>query len=343
MMTSRRTFLRSTAATSAGLVLGSRSAEAAPPPKIRLGTLVPKGSSYFRQLQAMGEKWREASGGKVTLTIYPDGSMGGEAEMVRRIRLGQLQAGLLTVVGLQAIEPAVGGLQNLPMMFRDLSDVDVVGAKLHPMLEKKMEEKGFVVLFWGDAGWVRFFTKTPVRTPEDMAKLKFFVWSGNANQIALTREIGMNPVALETADILPGLKTGLIEAVPMPPFAALAAQVDLAAPHMLALNYAPLIGAAVVSKKVWDSCPDDMRAAMLAAARETGEEFKRSSRLEADEAVAAMQKRGLKVHTPTPEEEAAWQKLMEKAYPGIRGKLVPEDVFDEAKRLLDERHQGKAS
>lgn len=342
MKTSRRRFLSSTFGASAGLAILGQSAHAAPPSKIRLGTLVPKGSTYFKQLQAMGEKWRDASGGALTLTIYPDGSMGGEAEMVRRMRLGQLQAGLLTAVGLAAIEPAVGGLQNLPLMFRDLDDVDYVGAKLQPMLEKKMEEKGFVVLFWGDAGWVRFFTKKPVRTPDDLAKLKFFCWAGDANQFSLTRDLGLNPVSLETADILPGLKTGLIEAVPMPPFAALAAQVDIAAPNMLALNYAPLVGAAVVSKKVWDSLPEDQRAKMLEAAKATGVEFKRASRSEADEAVAAMQKRGLKVHVPTADEEAAWRKLCEKAYPGIRGKIVPEDVFDEAKKLLDERHQGKA-
>jgi TRAP-type C4-dicarboxylate transport system substrate-binding protein len=287
----------------------------------------------------MGEKWRTATNGANSLLIYPDGQMGGEAEMVRRIRGGQLHAGLLTTVGLALIEPAVSGLQNLPMMFRDLEDVDYVGEKLQPMLEKRMEAKGFVVLFWGDAGWVRFFTKSPVRTPEDMKKLKFFVWAGDQEQLALTRDMGLTPVPLETADILPGLKTGLIQAVGMPPFVALAGQVDTAAPYMLELNYAPLVGAAVIKKEIWDSFPEGVRAEMKKAADTAGQEFKAASRKEADEAVAAMQKRGLRVHKSTPEEQEIWRKFLEPAYPRIRGKIVPEDIFDEAKRLLDERHK----
>ena len=63
--------------------------------------------------------------------------------MVRRIRVKQLQAGLFTTVGLRLIEPGVTGLQNLPLMFHDLDDVDFIGDALHPMFEKKLEAKGF--------------------------------------------------------------------------------------------------------------------------------------------------------------------------------------------------------
>lgn len=315
---------------------------AAGPSKIRLGTLVPKGSSYFRHLQEMGESWRKTSNGAVTLTIYPDGSMGGEAEMVRRIRQGQLQAGLLTSTGLSIIEPGVSGLQNMPMMFRDLDEADYVGEKLRPMLEKRIEEKGFKILFWGNAGWVRFFTRTPVRTPDDMKKLKLFTWAGEPEQFKLMGDLGLKPVSLETNDILPGLKTGLIDAVPIPPFVALAAQVDTAAPHMLKLNYAPLVGAAVVSKQVWEGIAEAQRADLMKAAAAAGTAINQASRKEADEAVATMQKRGLKVNTPSADEEKVWRAFIEKSYPTVRGKIVPEDVFDEVTKLLEARRQQKS-
>jgi TRAP-type C4-dicarboxylate transport system substrate-binding protein len=340
MTATRRHFLRSAVGASA-ISLAGHPLQAAAPSKLRLGTLVPKGSSYYKQLQAMGEKWRATSGGP-TLTIYPDGVMGGEAEMVRRIRGGQLQAGLLTTVGLSMIEPAVTCLQNMPMMFNDLADVDYVAEKMRPMLQQKIEAKGFVVLFWADAGWVRFFTKTPVLVPDDMKPLKFWVWAGDQEQFALTRDMGMKPVSLETADILPGLKTGLIDAVAFPPFVALASQVDTAAPHMLALNYAPLVGAAVIKKDVWDAYPEATRAEMLKAATAAGQEIQAASRKEADEAVAAMEKRGLKVHKPSAEQIEKWHKFLQEAYPRIRGGIVPNDVFDEVKRLLDERHKAAA-
>src|SRR5689334_14893843 len=124
----------------------------AAPIKLRLGTLAPKGSSYTKHLQAMVEAWRQPPGGGVLLTIYPDGTMGSEADMVRRMRLGQLQAAMMTTGGLSEIEPATAGLQSMPKIFRTLEEVDFIQEKMEPMLEKRLEAKGFVVLFWSDSG-----------------------------------------------------------------------------------------------------------------------------------------------------------------------------------------------
>ena len=332
----RRTFLSTVLALELGGALSflDRVFGAGGPVKVRLGTLAPRGSSYYKHLQAMGEKWRQAPGGGVLLTMYPDGTMGTEADMVRRMRLGQLQAGMLTAAGLADIEPAVSGLQYMPMMFRSLEEVDYIGVKLQPMLEKRLEEKGFVVLFWGDTGWVRFFSKQPVIRPDDLKKTKLFVRAGSAAELDSYRSVGINPVPLETVDILPNLQTGLINAVPLPPSIALAGQVDGAAPHMLVLDWAPLVGAAVITKKSWDAIPLEGREALRKAATETGKLMKADGRRESAESVEAMRKRGLRVHAVTPEVEAEWRREAEAAYPKIRGVIVPEDMFDEVVKQL---------
>ena len=164
----------------------------------------------------MGQKWRDASGGSVKLTIYPDGTQGGEADMVRMMRAGILTAGMFTVVGLSEIDRSVGGLSFLPLTFRSWEEYDYVVEKLSPRLEKLLLDKGFVVLFWGDAGWVRFFSKTPAVRPDDFKQFKIFTWAGNAYQVDLMKALGYHPVPRETADILPGLRTDLINAIPAP-------------------------------------------------------------------------------------------------------------------------------
>ena len=50
----------------------------------------------------------------------------------------------------------------------------------------------------------------------------------------------------------------------------------------------------------------------------------------------AMQKRGLHVLKPTPEQDAAWQELARRTYPMIRGQTIPSATFDEALRLVAE-------
>ncbi len=304
--------------------------------RINLGTLAPRGSVYHQSLQSLVEQWRKTAGG-VKLVVYPDGTQGNEADMVRLMNVDALQAGLLTSVGLSKIEPAVVGLQYAPMLYRDLDEVDAVQEQLRPLLEKRMQEKGYEVLFWVNAGWVRYFSCQPLSTPEDLKKMKVFVWAGDVVQMDMMRKAGYRPVGLETGDILPGLKTGLINTAAVPPIFALAGQLDLNAPHMLDLNWAPMVGACVVKKDAWDTIPDDTRRPLLVSAATAGKEIQAKSRTEGEQAVAAMQKRGLTVHPVAPEMEAQWRAAAEQLYPDIRGQLVPSDIFDEVQRLVKAR------
>lgn len=310
-------------------------------PKLKLGTLVPVGTSYHKSLMNLAATWRKESAGAVDLNIFAGGKLGGEAEMVGLMQVNSLQAALLTGVGLSEIEPGVTGLQNIPMGFRTLEEVDYVGERLRPLLEERLAKKGFVVLFWVDSGWVRFFAKQPIERPDDLRKLKLFSWSGNPAQVELYQSAGFDAKALETADIVPGLSTGLIDAVPLPPFFAMAAQVDTRAPHMLDLNWAPLIGALVVRQETWEKIPEATRAKLLESAHTAGAEIKATGRREMEESVAAMEKRGLKVAHVSPEAEAEWRGIAEQVYPKIRGKLVPADIFDETQRLLAEYRAGR--
>ena len=308
----------------------------AAPVKIKLATIAPTGSSYHKSLLTMRDAWKKSSNGSVDLTIYANGSLGGEADVVNLMSIGSLQAGMLTTIGLSEIEKGVAGLQSIPMGFHNLDEVDYVGEKLHPLLQEKLEKKGFVVLFWCDAGWVRFFGKKPFSAPDDLKKMKLFTWAGNTEQVQIYKSTGFNPVPLETADILPGLQTGLIEAAPLPPVFALAGQVDTRAPNMLELNWAPLVGACVVRKEAWEKIPADLRAELLKTAAAAGNEIKANGRKESDEAVKAMEKRGLKVTHVTPDLENQWRTAAEVSYPKIRGPIVPPDIFDQALAAIKE-------
>jgi TRAP-type C4-dicarboxylate transport system substrate-binding protein len=317
-------------------VAGLSSVQAAEVVKIKLGTLAPTGSSFFKSLQNLREAWKKASNGSVDVIIYGDGKLGGETDTVGLMGVNSVQAAMLTAVGLGEIEQGVEGLQSIPMGFRDLAAVDYVGQRLQPLLEEKLAKKGFVVLFWTDAGWVRFFSKQPVTTPEDLKKLKLFAWAGNAETLNLYKSAGFNAVPLETADIVPGLQTGLIEATPAPPVFALATQIDTRAPHMLELNWGPLVGALVIRKATWDKIPDALRAELRKSAAVVGSEIKAAGRKESDEAVKAMETRGLKVTKVSPEVVAAWRKTAQTIYPQIRSKIVPADIFDQAMALIKE-------
>ncbi len=339
-MKSRRPWGRAPALPLALLVtlLAPASAGAQEPVLVKMGTAAPEGSSWHSILLEMGEEWRKSSGGAVTLRIYPGGVLGDEPDMVRKMRVGQIQAAALTAVGLSDIDEAVAALQ-IPMMFDSWEELDHVREKLRPELERRLDEKGFVVVNWGDAGWVMFFAKQPFATPDDLRRMKLFVWAGDSKAVDLWKASGFNPIPLAATDILPGLQTGLIEAFDTTPLLALASQWFGQAPYMLDLQWAPLIGATIVDKRTWRKIPKESRPAILAAAERAGLRLRGEIRTANDTAIKVMSQHGLKVHAASPDVRAAWRRSAESAWPKIRGTIVPAPMFDEVQRLRDAYRQ----
>ena len=208
-------------------------------------------------------------------------------------------------------------------------------------MEKKFLDRGFVVLGWGDAGWVRFFSKEAAFRPADYKGMKFFAWGSEVEQQTIMKSLGYTPVPLETGDILPAIQTGMINVVPSTPYFALASQIYASAPNMLEINWAPIVGALVVTRKAWDEMSPAGQQALRAAGEKAGVEMRAKARKEVDEAVDAMKKRGLVVNRPSPEQMREWSALAETLYPRIRGTMVPADTFDEVFANLKAFRAGK--
>ena len=311
-------------------------AMAARPFTIKLATVAPKGSVYHRVLQEMGEKWRAAQGGDARFIIYTDGTQGSEADTVRRLRVGQLQSSMLTTSGLMEIERSVVTMQFMPLTYRNYEELDHVLLNIRPQLEKGFEKKGFRVLFWGMGGWVQFFSDRQRIMPDEFEGAKIFTWAGTKDQENIMKSMGYRPIVLDMLDVLPAVQTGMIDTIPAAPVWALAGQFYRRMPHMLRLNWVPIVGATVLSTKTWEAMRPQARDALTEAAAEAEVTLREHRRRLDEGAIEAMQKRGLKVHEPTPEVEQAWRTMMEPVMAQIRGSLVPAETFDRVQTLLSE-------
>ena len=300
---------------------------------LAFATVAPRGSSFHQTFQTMIQKWKEASGGRVDVTLYP-GTQGGEPAIVRRMGINQLQGAMLTAGGMSQIDKAPTALQLMPMVFDNWAEVDHVRDIMRPRLEAALVQKGYQVLFWGDAGWVRWFTKKPILRPADIKPLKIFAEAGDPASLEVVRDY-YQPVPLEPDKIFTALSTGLIEGVAMPAFLANFTQIATVTGHMLDLKYTPITGAMIVSTKAWSRIPDDLREKLKTIADETGNEVRKNSRAEDDAAIGSMQtKQGLKIAKATPEIAAEWRQVISAAYPAIRSKIVPTPLFDEVISLV---------
>ncbi len=303
--------------------------------KIRMGTLAPKGSSWHKLLQEMGFRWKQATGGEVELTIYAGGVVGGEEEMIRKMRIGQLQAAAISNAGLAEVERAAYGLM-IPMMFESYEEWDYVRQRVDPDLEAKLEDKGFQVLTWSDVGWVYFFTREPLQTPEQLRQRRMGASPTETATVDIMKWAGLNPVPITIADTATGLQTGLIDTIYIPLIFAQGSQLYRDARNMTDLKWVPLQGALVMHEKGFQRIPVEHRPKILEIAREIGERLREQTRDQEAEALETMKQRGLQIWPVDDATLQRWRELAVKAYPKIRDQLVSPEMFDKVERLRNE-------
>jgi TRAP-type transport system periplasmic protein len=301
--------------------------------RLRVGTVVPRGSLWYDTLQYIAQDWQRIIP-SLKVVIHPDSQLGDEMDMVRKARGGIIDAVGLSSVGLSRIDNSVSCLQ-VPMMLESYEELDYVRERVAPDLERRIERRGFKVLHWADGGWVYAFTKQPVRTPDDLRRLRLFTSAGDPDTERLYKELGFHVVPFSATDLVPMLQAGKLDAFAMPPLLAQMQELFKLAPNMTDVRWVPLVGGTVITLKSWERLPESKRPALIEAARKPGDRLRADIRRMGDVAITEMQKRGLHVIDVDAAARRAWRLEAERAYPRLRGTYCPADVFDEVKRLRD--------
>jgi TRAP-type transport system periplasmic protein len=307
---------------------------------IKLGTMIPDGSAWHALLKQTAQEWSKASDGKVKLKIFPNGVAGDESDMVRKMRIGQLQAAALTVIGLHDIDTSPQAVAT-PGLMADDDEFNDVFEKMQPYWEKRFAEKGFVTLMWCDTGNVNMFFAKEVKTAADLHGIRVYSWAGDPYANKAWELAGFQPVVLAATDMFSTLSTGMIQGFAATPVMAFGARWYENAKFMLASDYGHLPGATIVARETWEKIPADLRPKLLDIAKQMGVRVKAEvSRMQAD-SLAQMKKNGLKVVTFSEADTRAWIAMQEKTWPAMRGGVVTEADFDEAKRLRDAYRSAK--
>jgi TRAP-type transport system periplasmic protein len=298
---------------------------------IKLASVVPENSVWDKNLKQMGAEWSQATGGRVTVTVFAGGTQGDEATALRKMRLDALQAAALTGAGLGGIDPAFN-LFNIPFFLESYDELNAVTSALTPTLTKRLDSKGFVFIGWGHGGWTQVFTKKPVKTVEELKKAKLWTSAGNDIMVQWFKANGFEPRAMAMTDIMTGLTTGMVEAVPTTPLAALLFQWYKQTPNMLDIGLAPVVGAVVVTKKAWNPIPAADRPKLMAAAAGLQQRLQDEvPKLDAS-SITEMTKRGLVVTKASGPE---WRAEVDKLASTMRGQMVPKDIYDLALKARD--------
>jgi TRAP-type C4-dicarboxylate transport system substrate-binding protein len=310
------------------------SSQAQTPVTIRLGSVVPAGTIWSNILKEQAAEWGKLSGGRVRLVVMA-GTQGDEDAIIRKIRTsGQLNAAALSIIGLGNLDSAFN-VFSIPMFFESYDELHHVMDKLEPTLKARLEARDFVFVNWANGGWLQVFSKRPVKTVADIKSMKIFTSAGHEETVQWYKKNGFQPVPLSAPDMLPGLTTGMIEAIPATPLAALSFQWYKHTPYMAEIGLGPFIGATVVTKKAWDQITPDDRAKLLEAAGRFEQRFRSEVPKSDQTATVVMQKSGLTVIQVDAAARAEWRAMAEGFTKTMRAGMVPADVFELALRERD--------
>ncbi len=315
-------------------VVAVSSAFAAEPKVIKLATIPPEGSTWMKVLHELADDVAKQTDGRVKLKLFAGGVQGDEKDVVRKIRIGQLQAAGFTGVGLGEIAPQVRVL-DAPWLVRSAAESDYLQKTFAKQFEAAFEKGGYVNLGFTDLGFVYVFSKNKVQSPEDMRRQKMWVWEGDPVAQAAYKALGVSPIPLSLVDVMSSLETGLIDAVYGPPMGVVALQWFTRTKYIYNVPIADSNGAIVVSKKALEGLSEQDRKTLLELGAKHMKKLNELSRRENEEALKSMQKQGLVLSAkPTPEQLKEYEQLGKKARESLVGTLYSKEFLDQVEQAL---------
>jgi TRAP-type C4-dicarboxylate transport system substrate-binding protein len=304
--------------------------------EVKIASLAPEGSAWAKILQEGGKKIGERTAGRVTVKFFFSGSQGDERDVVRKMKLGQIDGSALTAVGLGLIKGDVRVLE-LPFLIKNNTELDYVRDKMAPDFEKQFLDAGYVLIAWGDVGWTHYYSNSEIKTKEDLTKVKMWAWTDDPIVRAFFKRMGINGVPLGVPDVLPALQTDTINACYGSPLAAVALQWYTKVKFATTQTITYSIGALIIRKeKFAEISPEDQKI-MKEEGAALGQKLMSAVRRDNERAANAMKKSGI-TFVPTPPELSA---ELEKAGQGVwedlaGGKLYSDELLAKVKKHLSD-------
>jgi TRAP-type C4-dicarboxylate transport system substrate-binding protein len=294
--------------------------------EIRMATIAPKGSKAERILRAWDMSVREKTGGRVKFRFYPGGVAGDERDVLRKIKVSQLDATTLTSVGLGQIVRSASVLQ-VPGLFKSYKDLAAVRSAMDAEWRKAFDDAGYQLLGWFDIGFGRIFSAQPIARPSDLKKTRPWVWRDDPVFPELMKLVGANGIPLGLPEVFPALQTKMVDTVIASPTAALGLQWFRNVQYMTKQADIALVGATLLSNQLYKSLPPDAQQVLLETGKQAHQKALELIATEEQTDYSTLKGRGIK-EVDTAPHAAEWTKVYGELRTRLTGKLFSKELLD---------------
>ena len=302
---------------------------------LKIATAAPRTSPWFDALSELASDWSRITNGEVSVKIYPDGIVGDEPDIVRKMRIRRLDGAALTQLALGIVVPDILALSS-PFIVQSSEEFEFLIERLSEPLGEAFRSEGFVVLSWADAGWVHFFAEDTLRTPNDLKRTKLAVNATDDEMLQIWRELGYSAFPLGMIEYAMGLQTGMVNSFYATPALVAAYGWFGRIKYMNPVALAPILAAIVLSESAWRSVPEQYREEMARVAVEIGRKITTASRDLDRIATEALASQGVIIEKLSPEDERKWTEFGKIGGEMAAGRMFSREALETVEALLAE-------
>ena len=307
---------------------------------IKMATLAPEGSSWMQQFNAINAEVMEKTQNAVRFKMYPGGVLGDEKDMMRKMQIGQIHGAALTSAGLSVLFKDIDVL-HIPFFFQNYGEVDYVLGKMGPYFKKGLEDSGYILLGWSEAGFIYLMSTIPISSVSELQKAKVWIWHESPMSQAIFKEAGVAAIPLSIPDVLVGLQTGMVEVVYAPPTGAISLQWFTRIKYITDIPLTYVGGGLVVRKDVFKKLQQSTQDVITEIFQRQLDQLKVITRQENQEAIRVMEKQGVQLITPLQDQVAEFKRLSDNAVAQLVGHAFSNKAFEELTAHLEAYRQGK--
>lgn len=312
-----------------GLALpgGTETAQAKKGKTIRLAMLAPRGSIVHREFKKLDKQVQKITDNAWSVKVYPSGMAGDDTDVIRKMRVGQMDGGVITTTGLSHIVRQVAVL-DAPGTVNNYKQLEAVQKELKDDWDKMFLKANTKLVAWWEAGRYRMFSKGPANNLAQLKSHRAWLWPDSQVLKELWRAAGVTGVPLALNDVFGALQTGMVDLVINTPVALVALRWHLNLDHVSQREAGVLLLAWVMNKPVWDTLPEHARNEIEKQVAESAVKYKRDARKEDAKSYKILLNRGFTATKMKPADSKKWDEIEATVRKRLTGRVYPKSLLD---------------
>jgi tripartite ATP-independent transporter DctP family solute receptor len=235
---------------------------------LKFGHVGEPGSLFEASANEFARCSNAALGDKAEVQVFGSSQLGGDKELLQKLKLGQVDFALPSTV-MSSVDPAFGVFE-MPYIIKSREHMKrVEGAVLESKLQPAAQAKGYRIIGIWENGF-RHITnnKRPINKPEDLKGIKLRTPQGEW-RVKMFQAYGANPSPMAFSEVFTALQTGVMDGQENPYTQIWSAKFQEVQKYLSITGHVYTPAYAVVSDKHYADLPDDVRSALDNCAQET--------------------------------------------------------------------------